>query len=156
MMKCTKRIALIAVIVLLVGVAGVAWSQSYGPAKATTGQAPGLDCREVLAELQTLGADMVEFDTRLYRAVETMQQADEDEQLAATQAVVEEMVAQRCLVIGRIKTSHQQLVHHFLKHLLVEPDDERRFALVSCPLMDYMQRSPSPPSASERERPLER
>jgi hypothetical protein len=85
-----------------------------------------------------------------------MQQAGEDEQLAATQAVVEEMVSQRCLVIGRIKTSHQQLVHHFLKHLLVEPDDERRFTLVSCPLMDYIRRSPSPPIPAERERPLER
>ena len=156
MMNCTKRNASVAVLVLLAGAAGVAWSQARAPARTAAGAPPGLDCQERLADLQMLGADMVEYDTRLARMVGEMQQAGEDEQLAATQALVEEIVAQRCLVISKIKTSHQHLLHHFLEHLLVEPDDERRFSLVSCPLMDYMGRPPSPLSAAERERPLAR
>src|SRR3990172_8189786 len=57
-MIAQQRNASIARIVVLAAVAGIAWSQSREPARAAGDRTRGLDCQQMLAELQTLGGEL--------------------------------------------------------------------------------------------------
>ncbi|MHC5114062.1 MAG: hypothetical protein ACYTGP_06495 [Planctomycetota bacterium] len=106
-------------------------------------------CRHVLAEVKVLRSEVLDIDRRLDAKAELMSVADADERLDAMQAVITEMIGQRRELRHKMKLTHQKIVGHVLRHMLVEDPAARAEGMRECPIM--MRMKPRDPSLTDVE-----
>jgi hypothetical protein len=119
--------------VVLSAVPGGAQIPQYQHAATTEAQpAPGMDakCQAMMAERDTMMADMKAADQRLDGLVLTMNAASGMEKPTATAAVVSEMVAQRKTMRDGMMKMQEDMMGHMMEHMQAGPG-----AMSMCPMM---------------------
>ena len=101
-------------------------------ATADAQPAPGIDakCQAMMAERDTMMADVKAADQRLDGLVLTMNAASGMEKATATAAVVSEMVTQRKTMRDGMVKMQEDMMRHMMEHMQAGPG-----AMIMCPMM---------------------
>ena len=104
-------------------------------ASATAKPQPGMDakCQAMMAEKQTMMADMKAADQRIDGLVATMNAASGMAKADATTAVVSEMVTQQRTMRDSKMKMDQDMMAHMMEHMQAGKD-----SMAACPMMKQM------------------
>jgi len=89
-------------------------------------------CQALMAEHDTMTADMKAADQKLDALVTTMNNATASDTPAATALVVTEIVAQRQAMRAGMMKMHQGMMSHMMEHMA-----EGRDSMAMCPMMTH-------------------
>ena len=94
-------------------------------------------CQAMMAEHEKMMADMKAADQRLDGLVATMNTASGMEKMAATAAVVTEMVTQRRTMRDGMMKMQEDMMAHMMEHMQAGKD-----SMAMCPMMKMMKSKP--------------
>ena len=103
------------------------------PAKATPQAGMDAKCQAMMAEKQTMMADMKAADQRMDGLVATMNAASGMAKADATTAVVSEMVTQQRTMRDSTMKMDQDMMAHMMEHMQAGKD-----SMGACPMMKQM------------------
>ncbi len=89
-------------------------------------------CKAMMVELDKMAADMKAADQKLDGLVIKMSNASASTKLAATAAVVTEIVAQRHAIDAGTMKMHQGMMTHVMEHMA-----EGKDSMAMCPIMKH-------------------
>ncbi len=119
------------------GVPGLAAQTPKAPQHAATAKVKppsgiAAKCQAMMAERETMMADMKAADQRLDDLVARMNSASGTEKMAATAAVVSEMVTQRRAMREGMMKMQQGVMGHMMEHMAGKD------SMAMCPMMKQM------------------
>ena len=107
--------------------------QHAAPAKAKAHAGMDAKCQAMMAEKQTMMADMKAADQRVDGLVATMNAASGMAKADATTAVVSEMAAQRKTMRDGMMKMEEDMMAHMMEHMKAGKD-----SMAMCPMMKQM------------------
>jgi hypothetical protein len=90
---------------------------------------------QLVGEIRAMATQVNDLDIIMDERVAAMHAASEADRLAATQVVVEELIAQRGPMRTAMKATHQKLMIHMMEILTLEDAGLRERAMAESPLM---------------------
>jgi len=115
-------------------------------------QTTGPRCHEMMAAREKMMSDVTGMNAKLEELVKQMDAATGDAKVAATAAVVHELVAQRTRMVGMMTGMQPKIMGHMMEHMQAGMKGGHD-AMADCPMMKAMSAPPESPEPGTQGQP---
>ena len=108
------------------------------------------DCAAMMQQHETMQKHMAEMDTKLQMLVDEMNKAKGSAKVDKVAAVINELVAQRAMMMKQMMEMHPKMMGHMMEHMKSGMMKGMADSMSGCPMMKGADKAPEPAAAEHK------
>ena len=115
-------------------------------AQTPPAEKPGMmaDCAAMMQQHDTMQKHMAEMDAKLQTMVDEMNKAKGSARVDKMTAVINELVAQRAMMMKQMMEMHPMMMEHMMEHMKMGAMKGMADSMAGCPMMKEGEKPPTP------------